>query len=80
MYACYPGAQEVTNFFSEWRSLLLDIMNLSSEFNLCNFDFINKSESMLAHNVAKVQYELGSCQIWRNCLSLGLCNPDSTST
>ena len=80
---CLLAIQElkrVRNSLSEWRSLSLDIMDLSSEFNLCSFDFISRSANMTTHNVAKVQCELGSCQIWRNCLPPNLYNPDSIST
>ena len=62
--------------FCQWDCLLSDILELSLEFNSCFFSHVSRYANTFAHNIAKVQCQLGEHKIWRNSLPQSLCNPD----
>ncbi|XWS52260.1 hypothetical protein CRYUN_Cryun11dG0053300 [Craigia yunnanensis] len=59
----------------EWGSLIKDIQERSMDFNLCSFKHINRCANVLAHNLAKVDCEIGAQKMWRNSLPPSFCNP-----
>ena len=67
------------NSFCQWDCLLSNILELSLNFNSCYFSHVSRSSITLAHNIAKVQCQLGEHRIWRNSLPQSLCNPDVMS-
>ena len=59
----------------EWGCFIKDIQKRSLDFNLCSFKYINRCANVLAHNLAKVDCEIGEQKVWRNSLPPNFCNP-----
>ena len=77
---CLVAIKEITkaqDTFSEWSSFLMEIVNMSTEFELCSFNYVSRRANVMAHNMAKIQWELGEHRIRRNPLPPMFCNPDS---
>ena len=51
-------------FYCEWDGLLSDILELSLDFNSCFFRHISRTSNTLAHNISKVQSDVGEHKIW----------------
>ena len=75
---CLMAVKEITSkeeSLSEWGCFIKDIQERSLDFNLCSFKHINRYANVLAHNLAKVDCEIGEQKVWRNSLSPNFCNP-----
>ena len=68
------------DFLFEWNSILMDILDLSLDYEHGVITHVSRRVNGLAHNLAKVQCELGEYKIWRNSLPSFICNPDFFST
>ena len=62
---------------SEWGSIIMDILELSSEFKFCGISHVTRKANILAHNLAKYHCDLGNHRIWRDTLPPFMCNPDA---
>ena len=60
--------------FCEWASIFQDIHDLSFEFVSCSFGHVNRTVNVLAHNLARVHYEVRDRKIWKRVLPHSFCN------
>ena len=79
---CLVAVREIhkEDFLCEWNSILMDILELSLDYDFFVISHVSRKVNGLAHNLAKLEFELGDYKIWRNSLPLMICNPDSLST
>ena len=65
--------------YYEWDCFISEILDLSLEYESCDFFHISRKANNLAHNIAKSECILGEHRIWRNELPPLICNLDSRS-
>ena len=54
------------DLFCEWGGLILDIEDLSLNFQSYSFKHIKRAANICAHNAAKLPCEIDSLIVWRN--------------
>ena len=62
--------------FCIWDSIFAYILDLFHCFESCSVSYINRTTNELAHNLAKLQCDLGEHRFWRNSLPPTRCNAD----
>ena len=62
---------------SEWGSIIMDILELSSEFKFCGISHVTRKANILTHNLVKYHCDLGDHRLWRDAFPPFMCNPDA---
>ena len=76
---CLVAVKEVLKkdeSFCEWGSVIVDIQDISLEFESCMFYHVNRKANAVAHNLAKYQCQFGEHKLWWDAFTPSVCNPD----
>ena len=76
---CLIAIQEISkkqDSLCEWNSIIVDIVELSVDYESCFITHANRLANALAHNIAKTNCGPGDFRLWRYGLPPSFCNPD----